>query len=121
MSEDLPGMLAVAKGVAEQRWPHTMDAKVWADEFMKMNPPITHGLMLGWFANAIMAGYDTAQQRAAPSEKQTHVHRCMSCGESWFCPHPPADCKAGESVFPTLQLRGPNGVAQFDHICQRKK
>ena len=69
MSEELPGMLAVAKGVAEQKWPHTMDAKVWADEFAKQFPQIDHGLMLGWFANAIMAGYDTAQSRTE-SEKQ---------------------------------------------------
>jgi len=65
MSEELPGMLAVAKGVAEQRWPHTMDARVWADEFAKVHPEIDQGLMLGWFANAIMAGYDTANARSA--------------------------------------------------------
>lgn len=44
-----------------------------------------------------------------PSAERAHVHRCMSCGESWFCPHPPADCKAGENAFPSLTLRGPNG------------
>jgi hypothetical protein len=65
---DLPGMLGVAKGIAEQRWPHTMDAATWAAEFMKFPPSeVTYDLMLGWFANAIMAGYDTAQARAASS------------------------------------------------------
>ncbi len=63
--DDLPGMLAVAKGIVEQRWPHTMDAAVWAAEFVKMYPGIDEGTMIGWFANAIMAGYDTAQARAA--------------------------------------------------------
>jgi hypothetical protein len=69
-TEDLPGMLAVAKAVAEQKFPHTMDAQVWAEEFYKHE--ISKGLhrtdpgeMLGWFANAIMAGYDTARSRDA--------------------------------------------------------
>jgi hypothetical protein len=69
--EELPGMMAVAKFVAEQRWPHTMDAKAWADEFVKAFPGIDHGTMLGWFANAIMAGYDTAQSRFAQSAGRT--------------------------------------------------
>lgn len=73
MSEELPGMLAVAKGVAEQKFPHTMDAQVWAREFnevLKRNgvPPFDPGFLIGWFANAIMAGYDTAQARSVPSE-----------------------------------------------------
>lgn len=52
--------------------------------------------------------------------EQPHIHRCMSCGAEWYCPHQPGDCKAGEGVFPVIQLRGPNGVQTFDHICQRK-
>lgn len=66
--QELDGMAAVADGVANQRWPHTMDAKVWADEWIKTitaHPqiPTDHGCMIGWFANAIMAGYDTAVMR----------------------------------------------------------
>ena len=79
--DDLPGMLAVAKGVAEQRWPHTMDAAVWAKEFMDRYLGVGHdpsmrideGTMIGWFANAIMAGYDTAQMRAAKPEPLAKV------------------------------------------------
>jgi len=42
-------------------------AKVWVDEWMKTiskNPsiPTDRGTMLGWFANAIMAGYDYANR-----------------------------------------------------------
>jgi hypothetical protein len=42
------------------------DALVWAEEFVKIvkeNPAIAtdEGAMLGWFANAIMAGYDDAR------------------------------------------------------------
>lgn len=92
--EDLPGMLAVAKGISEQRWPHTMDAAKWAKEFVKSYHPVgkdlsrpamntreAEELMLGWFANAIMAGYDTAQARSAASEKQAHEDtQCPICG-----------------------------------------
>lgn len=44
------------------------DAQYWADEFIKIlneNPGIAHdeGAMIGWFANAIMAGYDEARRK----------------------------------------------------------
>lgn len=71
MENELDGMLALAEGVAKQRWPHTMDARVWAKEWLETlaeNPDIAtdEGAMIGWFANAIMAGYDTAQSRHPP-------------------------------------------------------
>lgn len=40
----------------------TMDAQVWAKEFMSLfadrKEEIDEGLMIAWFANAIMTGYD---------------------------------------------------------------
>lgn len=45
----------------------TTDGSIWADEFMRIivcpdHPvPIDKELMSGWFANAIMAGYDQAK------------------------------------------------------------
>lgn len=44
------------------------DARVWASEFVRIvkeNPNIAldEGTMIGWFANAIMAGYDHANRR----------------------------------------------------------
>ena len=47
---------------------HSTDAQVWAKEFMKIwqNEPIDlldEELMIGWFANAIMAGYDDARKK----------------------------------------------------------
>ena len=43
----------------------SMDAKRWAEEFIRAKienewslDDIDESLMLGWFANAIMAGYD---------------------------------------------------------------
>jgi len=38
------------------------DAKVWAKEFMKVVKVVDENDMVGWFANAIMAGYDRAKQ-----------------------------------------------------------
>jgi len=47
----------------------SMDAKVWTDEFMATkarlgNKEFDHAMMLAWFANAIMAGFDEANRRA---------------------------------------------------------
>lgn len=46
----------------------TMDARIWAEEFMKIwhDQPIeflNEDLMHSWFANAIMAGYDEARRK----------------------------------------------------------
>jgi len=66
--DDLPGMLRLQLGVLRQEWLHTVDARVWADEWAKTiaeHPGIATdpGAMLGWFANAIMAGYDAERAR----------------------------------------------------------
>lgn len=41
----------------------TMDASIWAKEFMSIfgnrKQDIDEDLMLGWFANAIMTGHDS--------------------------------------------------------------
>ena len=46
---------------------HSIDAKVWAVEFMNLfgekRDAIDEGLMIGWFANAIMNGFDEATRR----------------------------------------------------------
>lgn len=70
---ELPGMLGVVEGVRKQQFPHTLDAMKWAEEFSKLGFRVWQepggivedqiGLMVGWFANAIMAGYDTAIMR----------------------------------------------------------
>ena len=51
----------------KDRWPNTIDARKWAKQFIKRvkkDPSIAldEGCMLGWFANAIMAGYDKGKQ-----------------------------------------------------------
>lgn len=65
---ELPGMLALVKATRAQKWPHTVDAQEWAKEWMiayRKDPTIAadEGTMLAWFANAIMAGFDTANIR----------------------------------------------------------
>jgi len=44
--------------IPNSNWPNTIDAQEWATEFCKRNSASDHGTILGWFANAIMAGYD---------------------------------------------------------------
>lgn len=54
--------------------PDNMDGMAWAKAFvaMRFQPhEIDEGLMVGWFANAIMAGYDTAHRRAAAITPQS--------------------------------------------------
>jgi hypothetical protein len=48
----------------------TMDASVWAYEFCKRNPAVDEGTALGWFANAIMVGFDhgVAKTKAQQNE-----------------------------------------------------
>jgi hypothetical protein len=48
----------------------TTDAAEWASAFMALFSDglvrVDEGLMIGWFANAIMAGYDEARRRFEP-------------------------------------------------------
>lgn len=65
---ELPGALAHAIAVQQQEWPCTMDARVWARKFNETlaelgKPQEDEGWLTAWFANAIMAGYDTAMIR----------------------------------------------------------
>ena len=74
-------------------------AKVWAEEFVrsvKIKPEIAtdEGTMLGWFANAIMAGYDKVNQEKAGSievgvEELETIIGCSELGQSAksFCEH----------------------------------
>ena len=46
---------------------YNTDALAWAQEFMKTvrqnNVEVDEDFMLGWFANAIMTGFDSARRR----------------------------------------------------------
>jgi hypothetical protein len=73
LNTELPGMLELALRVKAQSWPHTVDAKIWTEKWMETiaenpNIPTDEGTMIGWFANAIMAGYDTAILHSKKSE-----------------------------------------------------
>lgn len=77
--DELPGMLALAKGVQSETWPHTMDAQVWAKLWLETvadKPEIAtdEGAMIGWFANAIMAGYDFANATMAGTTEQRNMN-----------------------------------------------
>jgi hypothetical protein len=83
---DLDSSAALAAGIAGTVWPHTMDARVWAEKWMEhilANPAIAtdEETMVGWFANAIMAGYDAAmmeaQKRANPEANQVPANEDM--------------------------------------------
>jgi hypothetical protein len=66
VEKELPGELAPAIAIKNQTFPCTIDAQVWVKEWfntLEKDPEIhkDESAMLGWFANAIMAGYDTAR------------------------------------------------------------
>lgn len=68
MKTELPGSMALYCALKNQKWPQSMDAEVWVDEWMKTiqkHPeiPTDRATMISWFSNAIMAGYDTAAFR----------------------------------------------------------
>ena len=64
-----------AAGMERDKLLGTMDAKVWTDEFMATKARLGdeefyHAMMLAWFANAIMAGFDEANRCAQPTANQ---------------------------------------------------
>jgi hypothetical protein len=113
--DERPGMLAVMEGTREQRWPHTMDAVVWADKWLEITKDKTRedfndrDWMISWFANAIMAGFDTAnmrnaesalaeRQRAADDARDARRYRWLRDEYTWEAPPPGYDWETGESL-----------------------
>ena len=46
-------------------WPlPSFDARDWAEAFCKIHPAMDEGTMIGWFANALMRGFDEHASRA---------------------------------------------------------
>jgi rubredoxin len=68
----------------------SIDAAVWAAEFCRIFPGHDEATMLGWFANAIMAGFDEAQRRAAPApdggQDQPAEPSERELPQFWECP-----------------------------------
>lgn len=51
------------------------DAQVWANEFCKRYPGVPNDEALGWFANAIMCGYD--HHRYQSKEYKRSIRRAL--------------------------------------------
>lgn len=54
------------------------DAQVWAEEFVKMNPHMDEGTMIGWFANAMQTAIDLTtrkldSQLVIPADLRRHL------------------------------------------------
>jgi len=53
-------------------WPMpSFDADDWAEAFCKFNPSVDKGLMLTWFASALMRGFDEGWARAGRNARAT--------------------------------------------------
>ena len=90
----------------------TMDAKVWTDEFMATKARLgdeefDHAMMLAWFANAIMAGFDEANRRAqrALDAEREKVKRLSTCGTDHSTPWWQVKCEDLEAQLATLQAQ----------------
>ena len=76
-----------------RRWDRTMDAALWAKAFCLICPEMAsrEDVMIGWFANAIMAGCDhqawkmDAERKPVPvSERLPGLEDCDTRGRCWF-------------------------------------
>lgn len=69
-----------------------MDGKKWTEAFLQLHPEgsADHGLLLGWFCNAIMAGYDAATHKQSKELQQLRAERAGLLewveGEIWADP-----------------------------------
>jgi hypothetical protein len=65
-----------------------MDASVWASEYIRIYPfgCSDEDTMVGWFANAIMSGYDTAMNRkpqGIPEDKKLLIKLMRTSPLGW--------------------------------------
>jgi hypothetical protein len=56
-----------------KRWDQTMSGKLWAQAFCTLFPGHDEGLMLTWFCNAIMAGWDHRQWELDKTKPTVHT------------------------------------------------
>ncbi len=50
-------------------WPlPSFDAQDWAKAFCKINPGVPEDVMIGWFANALMRGFDEHAKRVSANQ-----------------------------------------------------
>lgn len=69
---------------------NTFDAKLWVDEWIETitkNPsiPTDKEAMLGWFANALMAGYNRAKKENAGRNYQYTEYQVRQHNANLFC------------------------------------
>jgi hypothetical protein len=108
----------------------TMDAKVWADEFMETKARLgekefDHAMMLAWFANAIMAGFDeaTRRQQATIADLQGQVKEAQECLS--LCEHELGAVRIDRAILQqrVAQLEGERDALKRDqfaaHACAK--
>jgi hypothetical protein len=90
----------------------SFDALDWAKAFCEVMPEADEELMLSWFANAIMCGYDEAQ-RKAQSSAEGELRDKMCChlgfihGATWAGRSLKSATKAANQRYPEAALAHP--------------
>lgn len=87
----------------------SMDAVIWAREFCKLNSSADFEMMIGWFANAIMAGYDEAKRRAR-KEASSVKKECPNCKQQIAYEHLHRDSWMDRA-----------GYVQTRYVCKRSQ
>ena len=107
------GIKAVAESRSETPLYGQFDAVVWAREFCRLNPGADEATMIGWFANAIMTGYDEAHRRAAPkTASEWRASEALYAFAGWLTTRPePITMSAVHDAAPASEA-----VAEF---CKR--
>lgn len=84
--------------VDQDRLYATTDAKVWAEEFAKVCPDVDQGLMIGWFANAMV----TAEMNGDKAAQASRLAVALVLTQEYL----------GSDVLPPIE-----GWAWYDALC----
>lgn len=92
----------------------TIDAQVWAWEFLRLNPDCDLGesLMTTWFANALMVGWDQGRARLEQEQRDHAQPAALPTEEGPFSPQYYEEMRRIEQEF-----ESPQPAELPDHEC----
>ena len=94
----------------------SIDAAEWAAEFCRLFGGHDEGLMLAWFANAIMAGYDEAMRRTRQPQPTTADAAVKDSLTVPPAPEP-TPLEAAERLAPWVSAAMVEGCGEWQEAC----
>lgn len=102
-------------------WPlPSFDAQDWAKAFCKLNPSMDEGLMLTWFANALMRGFDEHAARpngAIENAREAFLSMIADAGDD-FQEQPDGDVNDAGRMIDCTTYKLITGHRQFEELCE---